>query len=134
MALFESTVRKSLRQLNLDKEIKASFEEIGKAAHYWYMPVHRTWDKLNSESVTDCDPALKVLLSEDPEAVCYDITKELNLVKCHLLTLCKFTLCQTKGFSQNICSFVVLLHDYPLKVEKTELYHFVKKWRSPDDL
>ena len=55
-------------------------------------------------------------------------------MKSSLLALFKFTICTTWGFTQNLRSFVVVLHDFPLEVEKTELYNLVKSWRSPEDV
>ena len=52
----------------------------------------------------------------------------------HLLVLFKFIICITQGFTQNLRSFVILIHDYPVKVEETELYSLVKKWRDPKDI
>ena len=55
-------------------------------------------------------------------------------MRSHLLALFQFTICITPGFSQNLRSFVLILHDQPLKVEETALYSLVKKWRTPEDV
>ena len=55
-------------------------------------------------------------------------------MKEHLLALFKFTIGTAFQFTQNLRSLVVLLHDFPLKVEETKLYAEVKKWRSPSDV
>ena len=52
----------------------------------------------------------------------------------HLLVLFKFTICTTRGFTQNLRTFVIVLHDYPVKVEESKLYSLVKKWRVPDNI
>ena len=52
----------------------------------------------------------------------------------HLLALSRFTIFHTDGLTQNLRTFVILLHDYPLKVENTELYNLVKTWRTPKDV
>lgn len=46
------------------------------------------------------------------------------------MALHKFTICLADELTQNLRSFVVLLHDYPLKVEESDLFSVVKKWRS----
>ena len=55
-------------------------------------------------------------------------------MKAKLLALTSFVICITSGFSQNLRSFVVLLHDFPLKVEKAQIYSTVKNWRSASDI
>ena len=52
----------------------------------------------------------------------------------YLLALSKFTICLDSGCTQNMRYFSVLLHDEPLKVENTNLYSIVKKWRSQEDV
>ena len=92
-----------------------------------------SWNKLCSQS---CSPYLRHLLEDDScsPVVCYDFRNELEAMKSHLLALSKFTICLAHGFTYNLRSFVVLLHDYPLKVEKTEIYSLLKKWRTPADV
>ena len=55
-------------------------------------------------------------------------------MKDSLLALSKLGICITQGFTQNVRSFVVVLHDIPLKVEQTLLYSFVKDWRTAEDV
>ena len=55
-------------------------------------------------------------------------------MKSRLLALFEFKICLTYDFNRNLRSFVVVLHDYPLKVEQTQLYSLVKKWISPEDV
>ena len=76
------------------------------------------------------------LLREGSQGVieCYDFTKELEALNSHFLALFKFTICLANSFPQNIRTFVILLHDFPLPVEETEIYSVVKKWRNPLDI
>ena len=50
------------------------------------------------------------------------------------VALFKFLICTTNDCTQNLRFFVLVLHDLPLKVEKTELYRQVKKWRNVYDI
>ena len=51
-------------------------------------------------------------------------------MKNHLLALFKFSICLSRRCDQNLHSFVIVLHDLPIKIEETELYMITKKWRS----
>ena len=51
-----------------------------------------------------------------------------------LLALFKFTICSDYRCSQNLHTFAVVLHNLPLKVEKTELFSLVKRWKSLADV
>ena len=60
--------------------------------------------------------------------------EELDAMKSSLLVLFEFKICLTYDFTWNLHSFAVVLHNYPLKVEQTQLYSLVKKWISPEDV
>ena len=55
-------------------------------------------------------------------------------MKSRLLAVFNFTKCTTERFTHNLRCFVIVLHDYPLKVENTMLYNIVKRWRSSQDV
>ena len=84
----------------------------------------------------NCPPALTHLLEKETksQAVCYDFTNEMSTMKRHLLALFKFSICITKGFTQNLRTFVVVLHDFPIKVEESKLYGLVKNWKCEEDV
>ena len=87
-------------------------------------------------TTANCPPALAHLLEKEAktQVVCYDFTKDLNAMRHHLLALFKFSICISLGFTQNLRTFVVVLHDFPIKVEESKLYALVKNWKCEEDV
>ena len=79
------------------------------------------------------DWSSRMLESGTNPVICFDFSNQLEAMKSLLLALFKFTICLTSEFTQNLKSFVVVFHDFPLKVEETSLYTWLMLWRSVTD-
>lgn len=130
----EKYYKQRIMELGLERHLKGTFEELRSFALNYtdYKKEHH----LDELTVHNCPPSLQCILEEDPSspAICYDLRKEFEAMKSHLLALSKFTICTNNNCDQNLSTFVVLLHDFPLKPEKTALYGLVKKWKSSSDI